>query len=137
MLCLLHLGEAGGLPVTAGVPIVVINQEEYLDGSGEADYMPVTTDVPGTREEKYLDGSGEDDNLPGYIGVSIVILYYFLLYYIILLYYYIIFFYCGGSYLSHYVQLLNNWIMLYRKGTKRGFICLTSSLCAFWYQKLL
>ena len=122
MLCLLHLGEAGGLPVTAGVPIVVINQEEYLDVLGEADYLPVTTDVPGTREEKYLDGSGEDDNLPGYIGVSIVI---------------IIFFYCGGSYLSHYVQLLNNWIMLYRKGTKRGFICLTSSLCAFWYQKLL
>ena len=78
MLCLLHLGEAGGLPVTAGVPIVVINQEEYLDVLGEADYLPVTTDVPGTREEKYLDGSGEDDNLPGYIGVSIAIFFFLL-----------------------------------------------------------
>ena len=76
MLCLLHLGEAGGLPVTAGVPIVVINQEEYLDVLGEADYLPVTTDVPGTREEKYLDGSGEDDNLPVTVGVSIAIFFF-------------------------------------------------------------
>ena len=63
MLCLFHLGEAGGLPVTTGVPIVVINQEE-LNVSGETDYLPVTTDLPVTREEKHLDVSGEDDNLP-------------------------------------------------------------------------
>jgi hypothetical protein len=68
LLCLLHLGEADDLPVTTDVTVTY--EEEQSVGSSEADNFFVITDVTVAYEEEHSIGSSEADILPVTIGVS-------------------------------------------------------------------